>query len=171
MIWKHICGTSKRVHFSDFRIFHLEILQGPRKKKKKSLTGIKANGDESRAGKNQTGVGSLATWFSETSNDDDDTAGGRPRRGPQTAAPQVSQEPRPRTVAPFPPGSGVGRGRLPRGTALPTAGPGKGTGARTRFTLRPGSPEGTRGPQLRSPPPCTPLRPRPPPRGRPQVSP
>lgn len=35
VIWKHICGTSKRVHFSDFRIFHLEILQGPRKKKKK----------------------------------------------------------------------------------------------------------------------------------------
>ena len=32
-MWKHVCGTLKRVHFSAFRIFHLEVLQGPRKKK------------------------------------------------------------------------------------------------------------------------------------------
>lgn len=52
MIWKHVSGTSKRVHCLAFRVFHLEILKDPEKKKqnnKTPLIGIKANGDEGGA--------------------------------------------------------------------------------------------------------------------------
>lgn len=88
---------------------------GPEGPRRKSLTGIKANGDERRAGKPDGVVGSLATPFSETSNDDDDTAGKGPGRGKARSRLLCSLRAPPATK-PSPPSRldpGVGRRRLP----------------------------------------------------------
>lgn len=107
----------------------------------------------------QTGVGSLATRFSETSSDDDDTAGEGPGRGPQTA----SQDPRPKTVAPSPPGPAVGRGR-------PGLGRGRWHGLASRCA--PAARRVPRGLSCRAHPHAhTPAAPPAPPRGRPHLSP
>lgn len=83
MMWKHICSTSKRVHFSAFRIFHLEVLKDPEENLSLESKQMATKGEQ----KNLTGiVGSLATPSSETSNDDDDTAGKGPGKGLQPAS-------------------------------------------------------------------------------------
>lgn len=122
--------------------------------------------------KNPTGIGSLATRFSKTSSEDDDITVEGPEGARRQPFPRVSQVPLPRTEVPSLPGPPMGRGRLPRGTALPTARPEEGTGAGTRCSRRPGRQERTPGSQLQSPPPrthpCGPARSL---RGRPQISP
>lgn len=112
MIWKHICGTSKRVHFSAFRIFHLEVLKDPEENLSLESKQMATKGEQ----ENLTGVvGSLATPFSETSNDDDDTAGKGPGRGKARSRLLCSLRAPPATK-PSPPSRldpGVGRRRLP----------------------------------------------------------
>lgn len=82
-------------------------------------------------------------------------------RGPQTTIPR-SQVLLPRTEAPSLPGPPMGRGRLPRGTALPTARPeeGQGQGLAARGA-RPAR-RGPRVPRLQGPTPthtpCGPAR-------------
>lgn len=85
--------------------------QGPEGARKKSLTGFKANGGDGRAEKSGRGH----RFAREKSNDDDDTAGEGPGRGPQPAYPQSLSTPRPSPPPRMDPG--VGRGRLPGGTA------------------------------------------------------
>lgn len=57
MIWKHICSTSKHVHFSAFLIFHLNVRKEPEKNLSLDSKQMVTTGEQ----KNQTGViGSLA---------------------------------------------------------------------------------------------------------------
>lgn len=178
MIWKHVLGILKRVRFSAFRIFHLRSFKDPENLKTKNKTQKISHWNKSKwrlkqgRKKKTTGVGSLATWFSKTSSEDEDVAGEGPEGARRQPFPRVSQNLLPRSEALSLPGPPMGRSRLPRGTALPTARPEEGTGARTRCSRRPGRQERTPGSQLQSPPPrthpCGPARSL---RGRPQISP
>lgn len=129
-----------------------------------------------REGSNiRQGSAQSRTRFSETSSDNDDTAGEGPGRGPQTASPQVSVHSRPLDPRPLPAwarGAGWGGlGRLPGDGASNRRVWGR-TGAWALSTFRPSLLEGTPGPQLQSPPSRThPAAPPALPRGRPQVSP
>lgn len=125
--------------------------EGEKKRKKtsnnnkKSLTGIKANGDGGESRKIKTGVGSLATPLSETSNHDDAAAGGGLLPGH---------------------GSAAGAGASAQETALPTAGPEEEeAGAGSLSALRRG--RGCRAHPHAHTPEASPALPR----GRPQVSP
>lgn len=104
--------------------------------------------------KNQRGVDSLATPFSQTSNDDDDTGDEGPGKGPQTASSQVSEHPRRLDPCALPAwtrrwgGDVRGRRRFPR--------PGLGRGVGPGFLhTAPRQPGGAPGPRPQSPPSCT----------------
>lgn len=97
-----------------------------------------ANGEQ----KNQTGVvGSLATLFSETSNDHVDTVGEGPRKRVRSRLLPSPRAPRATRVSP-PPRLGPRVGRVPGGRHILRPGLGRG---RELFTFRQGRLEGTPG--------------------------
>lgn len=166
MISKHVCGTSKCVHCSAFRIFHLEVLEDPEKK----ISHWNQSKWRLRRSR-KIRQGSLRSRFSETSNDDDDTAGERPEGAVDAFSPglraplDAKPSPHPRLVPGWggdvPPGDGASYSRAWGGDRVTDS----------RHTP-PGRPAGQPGPQLQSPPsrthPCGPARP--PPRPAPSLT-
>lgn len=89
-------------------------------------------------------MGSLATRFSETSKNDDDTADEGTGRGPQTASPQGSGYPRPLDPRPLPAWTGGRGGTSPRGRRFQPPSQGRDRGLDSLHTP-PGPPGGDPG--------------------------